>query len=45
MRAIADVLRMIGGAVAAIVTLPFRLAARLFGAASRGGRRARRRTV
>jgi hypothetical protein len=33
-RAIADVLRQIGGAVAAVVTLPFRALARLFGGAS-----------
>jgi hypothetical protein len=39
MRAIADILRMIGGALATIVTLPFRLVARLFGGASRGGPR------
>ncbi|GAA2677460.1 LPFR motif small protein [Streptomyces aculeolatus] len=45
MRAIADILRMIGGALATIVTLPFRLVARLFGGASRGGRRPRRRAV
>ncbi|MFW6690779.1 LPFR motif small protein [Streptomyces sp. MAR4 CNX-425] len=45
MRAIADVLRMIGGALATIVTLPFRLLARLFSGASRGTRRSRRRTV
>ncbi|WP_199546093.1 LPFR motif small protein [Streptomyces sp. N35] len=41
-RAIADVLRQIGGAVATVVTLPFRAVARLFGGASRsGGRRTR----
>lgn len=45
MRAIADILRMIGGALATIVTLPFRLVARLFSGASRSGRRSRRRTV
>lgn len=42
-RAIADVLRQIGGAIATVVTLPFRALARLFGGASnssRGGRRA-----
>lgn len=33
-RAIADVLRQIGGAVATVVTLPFRAVARLFGGAS-----------
>ncbi|GHA06503.1 LPFR motif small protein [Streptomyces echinoruber] len=40
-RALADVLRRIGGAVATVVTLPFRAPARLFGGASasaRGGR-------
>ncbi|MFD6290399.1 LPFR motif small protein [Streptomyces sp. NPDC060205] len=41
-RAIADVFRQIGGAVATVVTLPFRAVARLFGGASssrrRGGR-------
>ncbi|MGA4838539.1 LPFR motif small protein [Streptomyces sp. G45] len=44
-RAIADVLRQIGGALATVVTLPFRALARLFGGASRSGRgrgRARR---
>lgn len=35
LRAIADVLRAIGGAVATVVTLPFRAVARLFGGASR----------
>ncbi|MDT0380004.1 LPFR motif small protein [Streptomyces sp. DSM 42041] len=39
MRAIADIFRMIGGAIATIVTLPFRAVARLFGGMSRGGRR------
>ncbi|GAA0467403.1 MULTISPECIES: LPFR motif small protein [Streptomyces] len=34
--AIADVLRAIGGAIATVVTLPFRALARLFGGASRG---------
>ncbi|MER5775512.1 LPFR motif small protein [Streptomyces sp. NPDC002039] len=34
LRAIADVLRTIGGAIATIVTLPFRAVARLFGGAS-----------
>lgn len=33
-RAIADILRTIGGAIATIVTLPFRLVARLFGGVS-----------
>ncbi|MFJ4126531.1 LPFR motif small protein [[Kitasatospora] papulosa] len=33
-KAIADVLRSIGGAVATVVTLPFRALARLFGGAS-----------
>lgn len=37
-RAIGDVLRAIGGAVATVVTLPFRLVARLFGGASRTAR-------
>ena len=40
-RAIADVLRQIGGAIATVVTLPFRAVASLFGGASRSaGRRA-----
>ncbi|MFE1173210.1 LPFR motif small protein [Streptomyces sp. NPDC058773] len=34
LRAIADVLRSIGGAVATVVTLPFRAVARLLGGAS-----------
>ncbi|MFF5157331.1 LPFR motif small protein [Streptomyces sp. NPDC000348] len=34
LRAVADVLRQIGGAVATVVTLPFRALARLFGGAS-----------
>lgn len=49
-RAIADVLRQIGGAIATVVTLPFRAVASLFGGASRsagrggrGGRGAGRR--
>ena len=33
-KAIADVLRTIGGAIATVVTLPFRAVARLFGGAS-----------
>ncbi|WP_272922537.1 LPFR motif small protein [Streptomyces sp. SID5785] len=33
-QAIADVLRAIGGAIATVVTLPFRAVARLFGGAS-----------
>ncbi|WP_308295842.1 LPFR motif small protein [Streptomyces sp. ISL-96] len=41
-RAIADGLRMVGSALATVVTLPFRLVARLFGGASRGGGRTRR---
>ncbi|MEI5097449.1 LPFR motif small protein [Streptomyces sp. PmtG] len=41
-RAIADVLRQIGSALATVVTLPFRLLARLFGGASRSGRRSGR---
>ncbi|KAK1183235.1 LPFR motif small protein [Streptomyces sp. NPDC059679] len=36
-RAIADVLRAIGSTLAAVVTLPFRALARLFGGASRAG--------
>lgn len=39
-RAIADVLRQIGGAIATVVTLPFRALARLFGGASSSTRRA-----
>ncbi|MGW8377416.1 LPFR motif small protein [Streptomyces sp. ODS28] len=39
-RAIADALRMIGSAIATVVTLPFRLLARLFGGLS-GPRRRR----
>ncbi|GGK26837.1 hypothetical protein GCM10011583_68570 [Streptomyces camponoticapitis] len=42
MRAIADALRAVGGAIATVVSLPFRLVAKLFGGASRGGGRARR---
>ncbi|MBC9724275.1 LPFR motif small protein [Streptomyces sp. TRM68367] len=42
-RAIADVLRQIGGAVATVVTLPFRALARLLGGASSSGRRGGRR--
>ncbi|GAA3292578.1 MULTISPECIES: LPFR motif small protein [Streptomyces] len=42
-RAIADVLRQIGGAVATVVTLPFRAVARLLGGASGAGRRGARR--
>ncbi|MEV0371232.1 LPFR motif small protein [Streptomyces sp. NPDC050636] len=34
LKAIADVIRAIGGAVATVVTLPFRALARLFGGAS-----------
>ncbi|MGW5018568.1 LPFR motif small protein [Streptomyces cacaoi] len=34
-RAVADVFRMVGGALATVVTLPFRLVARLLGGASR----------
>ncbi|WP_208876882.1 LPFR motif small protein [Streptomyces armeniacus] len=41
MKAIADILRMIGGALATIVTLPFRALARLFSGASRTVRRPR----
>lgn len=47
-RAIADVLRQIAGAIATVVTLPFRALARLFGGASssagRGGRSTGRRS-
>ncbi|WP_405609192.1 LPFR motif small protein [Streptomyces sp. NBC_01511] len=48
MRAIADALRAVGGAIATVITLPFRLVAKLFSGASRGsggsrgGGRARR---
>ncbi|MEU1282250.1 LPFR motif small protein [Streptomyces sp. NPDC005805] len=42
LRAIADALRTVGSAIATVVTLPFRLLAKLFGGASRGGGRARR---
>ncbi|WNZ07295.1 LPFR motif small protein [Streptomyces sp. 11x1] len=38
-RAIADVLRQIGGAIATVVTLPFRAVARLFGGTSSSTRR------
>jgi hypothetical protein len=41
-RSIADVFRMIGGAIATVVTLPFRLLARLFGGASNTSRGPRR---
>ncbi|MGA4844984.1 LPFR motif small protein [Streptomyces sp. G5(2025)] len=34
LKAIADVLRAVGGAIATVVTLPFRAIARLFGGAS-----------
>ncbi|GEB47773.1 MULTISPECIES: LPFR motif small protein [Streptomyces] len=37
-RAVADVFRMVGGALATVVTLPFRLVARLLGGASRSTR-------
>jgi hypothetical protein len=40
-RAIADVLRQIGGAIATVVTLPFRAVARLFGGASSSARGSR----
>jgi len=33
-KAIADILRQVGGAIATVVTLPFRAVARLFGGAS-----------
>ncbi|WP_268246454.1 LPFR motif small protein [Streptomyces xantholiticus] len=39
LRSIADALRMIGSAIATVVTLPFRLLARLFGGASRSASR------
>ncbi|MDT0408505.1 MULTISPECIES: LPFR motif small protein [unclassified Streptomyces] len=39
-RAIADVLRQIGSAIATVVTLPFRAVARLFGGASSTAHRA-----
>ncbi len=38
-RAIADVLRQVGAAIATVVTLPFRALARLFGGASATTRR------
>ncbi|WP_432138768.1 MULTISPECIES: LPFR motif small protein [unclassified Streptomyces] len=41
LRAIADVLRQIGSAVATVVTLPFRALSRLLGGASGGARRGR----
>ncbi|MEU6736217.1 LPFR motif small protein [Streptomyces physcomitrii] len=34
LKAIADVFRTIGGAIATVVTLPFRIIGRLFGGAS-----------
>jgi hypothetical protein len=34
LKAIADVLRTVGGAIATVVTLPFRVVARLFGGVS-----------
>lgn len=37
-RVIADALRMVGGAIATVVTLPFRLLARLFGRAGGAGK-------
>ncbi|MFF9768114.1 LPFR motif small protein [Streptomyces sp. NPDC014636] len=40
-RALADVLRQIGGAVATVVTLPFRAVARPFGGASSSARGSR----
>ncbi|MFF4436692.1 LPFR motif small protein [Streptomyces sp. NPDC001621] len=40
-RAIADVLRQLGGAIATVVTLPFRAVARLFGGASSTARGSR----
>ncbi|WP_308406109.1 LPFR motif small protein [Streptomyces naphthomycinicus] len=41
LRAIADVVRQTGGAVATVVTLPFRAVARLFGGASSSARGSR----
>ena len=38
MHAIADALRAVGSAIATVVTLPFRLLAKLFGGGSGGGR-------
>ncbi|MFD3488218.1 LPFR motif small protein [Streptomyces sp. NPDC058665] len=38
MPAIADALRAVGGALATVVSLPFRLVAKFFGGASRGAR-------
>ncbi|GAO10431.1 hypothetical protein TPA0598_07_01550 [Streptomyces lydicamycinicus] len=38
LHAIADVLRSIGGAIATVVTLPFRAVARLFGGAADSAR-------
>ncbi|MGW3463353.1 LPFR motif small protein [Streptomyces olivaceoviridis] len=40
-RALADVLRRIGGAIATVVTLPFRALARLFGGTSSSARGSR----
>ncbi|BBJ39816.1 LPFR motif small protein [Streptomyces antimycoticus] len=45
LRAIADVLRAIGAAIATVVTLPFRAVARLFGGASDAASGPRRRRV
>ncbi|WP_277348319.1 LPFR motif small protein [Streptomyces zingiberis] len=39
-KAIADALRTVGGALATVVTLPFRVVAKLFGGASRSTGRA-----
>ncbi|MGY1439283.1 LPFR motif small protein [Streptomyces reniochalinae] len=41
LRAIADVLRSIGGALATVVTLPFRAVARLLGGVSHSAHRRR----
>jgi hypothetical protein len=41
-RVVADALRTLGGIVAAVITFPFRLVARLFGGAGGQGRRTRR---
>ncbi|WP_283249857.1 LPFR motif small protein [Streptomyces sp. TS71-3] len=45
LRAIADVLRQIAGAIATVVTLPFRAVARLFGGLSDAGRGGRTRRI
>ncbi|GHH82582.1 hypothetical protein GCM10018793_42780 [Streptomyces sulfonofaciens] len=45
LRAIADVLRQIGATLAAVVTLPFRAVARLFGGVAGAGRGGRTRRI